>query len=210
MAKKPGRRPPPGIKPLPAVAPPNVWAEPRNLFFFRTGRLRSAETESVCEVIALAESGAIVRSPSPPAEGSLCNLELNSAHWLRGAVAWIDEDLLGLEFCDRTEVRDTLSRRETSFPYRAPRLRLASTLEISLGKQRLTVRCHDISESGIKVELPEDRAGAEAALKLTGIGTVRGRVQWWRGGRAGISFLSPIPGGAFTRWLTQRLESRPG
>jgi hypothetical protein len=35
-----------------------------------------------------------------------------------------------------------------------------------------------------------------------------GRVQWWRDGRAGISFRRPISAEKFTRWVTTRLELR--
>ena len=211
MGRKPARRPPPGIEPLPgAVAPPNVWAEPRSLFFFRTGRLCGPEGESLCEIVALAETGAILRADSALAVGDDCTLEVNSAHRMQAKVAWAEEGMIGLQLTNTRQVRDILSRRQTSFPYRAPRLRLAATLEIRLGAQKLQVSCQDISESGVKVELPEDCAGAEARIEIAGVGTLEGQVRWWRDGKAGISVLRPIPSEAFTRWVTERLETRAG
>ena len=199
------------MEPLPeAVAPPNVWAEPRSLFFFRTGRLSAPEGESLCEILALAETGAVVRAKAALAVGDSCTLEVNSAHNMQAKVSWAEADLLGLKLTNTRQVRDILSRRETSFPYRAPRLRLAATLQIRLGAQRLDVRCQDISESGIKVEIDEDIAGATAQIALAGVGTLDGEVRWWRNGKAGISFLRPIPSETFTRWVTDRLESRAG
>lgn len=211
VANKKASKPPPGMEPLPgAVAPPNVWAEPRSLFFFRTGRLFVDESDSICEILALAETGAVLRSEATVAEGDSCMLELNSAHCMQAKVAWADNGVIGLRFTDRKQVLDILSRRQTSFPYRPPRLRLAATLEVRLGAQKLKLRCQDISESGIKVELPDDCAGADAEIMLSGVGNVEGRVRWWREGKAGISFVRPIPSEAFTRWVNERLEPRAG
>ena len=209
MGRKPARRPPPGVEPLQgAVAPPNVWAEPRNLFFFRTGRLSGPEGESLCEILALAETGAVVRAQAPLGPGDECSLEVNSAHIMQATVSWAEGDMIGLRLTNTRQVRDILARRETSFPYRAPRLRLAATLQVRLGAQRLQVRCQDISESGMKVEIAEECAGANAQIALAGVGTLEGEVRWWRDGKAGISFVRPIPSEAFTRWVTERLETR--
>jgi hypothetical protein len=199
------------MEPLPGAAgPPNVWAEPRNLFFFRTGRLNGPDGESICEILALAETAAVVRAEAQLEVGCACELEVNSAHRMQAKVCWTDGTRLGLELVNTRQVRDILSRRETSFPYRAPRLRLSANLQISLGAQRLQVKCQDISESGMKVEIEEECEGADARISLEGVGNVEGRVRWWRDGKAGISFLRPIPSDAFTRWVTERLESRAG
>jgi hypothetical protein len=210
-AKRPARRPPSAAPERPAsVSAPRIWAEPRNLFFFRTARLAGKEGEALCEILALAESGAVLRANAAHDEGEGCALELNSLHHLPGKVAWTEEDRLGLEFDDRDAVRKVLASRELSFPYRAPRLHLRLTLEIRLGARRLEVRSQDMNESGIKLELPVDCAGEEAILSLDGLGPVAGRVRWWRDGQAGISFARPIPSAAFTRWITPRLESCAG
>ena len=199
------------MEPLPgAVAPPNVWAEPRSLFFFRTGQLSGPEGESICEILALAESGAVVRAEAQLEAGDECTLEVNSAHRMQARVCWSNGTMLGLQLTNTRQVRDILSRRETSFPYRAPRLRLAADLQMSLGAQRVDVRCQDISESGMKVEIEEACEGASARISLAGVGTLEGQVRWWRDGKAGISFLRPIPSETFTRWVTERLEARAG
>jgi hypothetical protein len=191
-----------------STAPLNVWAEPRNLFFFRTGQLSGPESESICEILALAESGAVVRAQAPLEVGDACTLEVNSAHRMRARVCWADGTMLGLELTNTREVRDILSRRETSFPYRAPRLKLVAEIQMSLGAQRVDVRCQDISESGMKVEIEEACEGANARISLAGVGTLEGQVRWWRDGKAGIAFLRPIPSETFTRWVTERLEAR--
>src|SRR5687767_11193437 len=140
VAKKSTRRPPPGSAPAEGpVSAPNVWAEPRGLFFFRTGRLDGPEGESTCEIVALAETGAVVRLAAAYGPGVECVLEINSVHRLRASIAWAEDELFGLAFADRDKVRDVLASRQTSFPYRAPRLRVGSMLDISLGAQRLKV-----------------------------------------------------------------------
>jgi hypothetical protein len=208
---KPGRRPPAQNRAKGAPPAAAIWAEPRNLFFFRTGRLNGPEGEEICEILALAESGAILRSPPDLGLGDAITLELNSVHRLGGFVAWSEGGRIGLEFDDRRKVRAVLAGRELSHPYRAPRLGLRCALEIRLGSRRLKTECHDISEGGIKVELPAGhRAGSEAIVALDGLEPVAGQIRWWREGRAGISFEQPIPAGDFTRWVTTRLEPRAG
>ena len=199
------------MEPLPdAVAPPNVWAEPRNLFFFRTGGLSGPEGDSTCEILAMTETGAVVRSELQLLVGDACTLEVNSAHLMQARIAWAEGNVFGLQLTDTRQVRDILSRRETAFPYRPPRLRLSATLQISLGAQRLDVRCQDISESGVKVEIEKACEGEDARITVAGVGTLEGRVRWWRNGKAGISFDRPIPSETFTRWVTERLEARTG
>jgi hypothetical protein len=202
---RPGRRPPNQATAVSAAA---IWAEPRSLFFFRTARLSGPEGEAICQLLALAESGAVLGSAASLAPLDRCTLELNSVHCLGGSITWVEEDRAGLEFDDRDQVREVLSGRQLSYPYRAPRLGLRCTLEVSLGVRRLKAQCHDISEGGIKVALAVDNIeGAEAIVALDGFGPVAGRVQWCRGGRAGISFEQPIPARDFTRWVTPRLEA---
>ena len=205
---RPGRRStnqPDAPKGVPAAA---IWAEPRNLFFFRTARLNGPEGEMACQLLALAESGAILRSAAALAPLDRCTIELNSVLRLDGSITWVEEERAGLEFDDREQVRKVLAGRELTFPYRAPRLGLTCALEIRLGSRRLRTECQDISEGGIKValELP-DCEGQEAIVALDGLDPVAGKVQWCRGGRAGIAFERPIPALEFTRWVTPRLEA---
>ena len=203
---RPGRRPqnqPAARSGVPAAM---IWAEPRNLFFFRTARLSGPEGEIACQLLALAESGAILRSAATLEPLDRCTLELNSVHRLDGSVTWVEEDRAGLEFDDRDQVRKVLAGREMSFPYRAPRLGLTCALEIRLGSRRLRTECHDISEGGIKVALElADCEGEEAIVALDGLDPVAGQVRWCRGGHAGIAFEQPIPSLEFTRWVTPRL-----
>ena len=207
---RPGRRPPNQTAPagIPAAA---IWAEPRSLFFFRNARLNGPRGEAICQVLALAESGAVLRSGEPLAPLDRCTLELNSIHRLDGSVIWADEDRVGLAFDEREQVKAVLSGRALAHPYRAPRLGLRCALEIRLGDRRLETECHDISESGIKVALAlPDCEGEEAIVSLEGLEPVAGKVQWSHGGRSGISFEQPIPAREFTRWVTPRLEALAG
>jgi hypothetical protein len=184
-----------------------VWAEPRNLFFFRTAKLHGALGEETCEVIALAESGAILRAACEHEQGQRATLELNSVHRFEGRIAWADGARLGLEFDDRQLVRDVLACRERSFPYRPPRINLRCELEVQLGARHLKTHSHDVSEAGIKVELPaDDCTGMAAIVSLDGLKPVKGTVEWWREGRAGISFERPIPIATFAEWVTERLD----
>jgi PilZ domain len=171
-----------------------IWAEPRHLFFFRLGTLLGDGNQKPIEILALAESGAIVRTGDTLPEGALLVLELNSHHRFAVRVEWSSDTLAGLEFENRDQVRETLAARDRGHPYRAPRLELVAEVVLRLGDDCLTARAKDVSEGGIKVELAEPgHVGREASVIVPGMPPVAGRILWCRDGRAGISFERPLP-----------------
>jgi hypothetical protein len=164
------------------------------LFFFRLGTLLGDGRQKPVEILALAESGAIVRIGESLEEGARLVLELNSHHRFEVRVEWSSDTLAGLEFEDREQVRVTLAARDRGHPYRAPRLELAAEVVLRLGETCLTARAKDVSEGGIKVELAEpEHVGREASVIVPGMPPVAGRILWCRDGRAGIEFERPLP-----------------
>lgn len=187
-----------------------IWAEPRSLFFFRLGILLGDSTRTQVEILALAESGAIVRSGRSLDEGARLELEVNSHHRFAVRVEWSSGELAGLEFEDRTSVRETLAARDRAHPYRAPRLELSAEIVLRLGETCITARARDVSEGGIKVELADPGyVGREAAVIVPGMPPVAGRVLWCRDGRAGISFERPLPFACLADCLTRQQAGQP-
>lgn len=187
-----------------------IWAEPRHLFFFRLGTL-IGEGDRPVEILALAESGAIVRAAETLPEGARLVLELNSHHRFPVRVEWSSDTLAGLEFEDRDRVRETLAGRDRAHPYRAPRLELAGEVVLRLGETCLTARARDVSEGGIKVELAEPgHVGREASVIVPGMPPVAGRILWCRDGSAGISFERPLPFRCLIDCLTRQPADEPG
>jgi hypothetical protein len=190
-----------------ARAPAPIWAEPRDLFFFRLGTLLGEDKQWRVEILALAESGAIVRTPRSVEADQPLLLELNSHHRFPARVEWSSGDLLGLEFEDRARVRETLAARDRAHPYRPPRLNLSAEVVLRLGKTCITARARDVSEGGIKVDLAEPgHVGREAGVIVPGMPPISGRVQWCRDGRAGISFGQPVAFPSLADCLTRREE----
>ncbi|MGA9582645.1 MAG: PilZ domain-containing protein [Allosphingosinicella sp.] len=188
-----------------------IWAEPRHLFFFRLGTLIGEGEQSPIEILALAESGAIVRIDGSLEEGARLMLELNSDHRFPVRVEWSSDRLAGLEFEDRDLVRETLAARDRGHPYRAPRLELAAEVVLRLGETCLTAQAKDVSEGGIKVELAEPgHVGREASVIVPGIPPVAGRILWCRDGRAGISFERPLPFRSLIDCLTRQPAGQEG
>jgi hypothetical protein len=193
----------------PVQAP--IWAEPRHLFYFRLATLIGDGEQKPIEILALAESGAIVRAGDRLEEGALRVLELNSHHRFDVRVEWSSDSVAGLEFVDREHVRATLAGRDRAHPYRAPRLELAAEIVLRLGETCVTARARDVSEGGIKVELSEPgHVGREANVIVPGIPPVAGRILWCRDGRAGISFERPLPFRSLVDCLTRRPAGQPG
>jgi catechol 2,3-dioxygenase-like lactoylglutathione lyase family enzyme len=188
-----------------------IWAEPRHLFFFRLGTLLGKGGQTPIEILALAESGAIVRVGESLPEDARLVLELNSHHRFAVRVEWSSDALAGLEFEDREHVRATLAGRDRAHPYRAPRLELAAEIVLRLGDTCLTARAKDVSEGGIKVELAEPgHVGREASVIVPGLPPVAGRILWCRDGRAGISFERPLPFRNLIDCLTRQPAVQPG
>jgi len=188
-----------------------IWAEPRHLFFFRLGTLLGDGGQRAIEILALAESGAIVRAGERLEEGARLVLELNSHHRFAVRVEWSSDALAGLEFEDRELVRATLAGRDRAHPYRAPRLELAAEIVLRLGETCLTARAQDVSEGGLKVELAEaGHVGREAKVIVPGMPPVTGRILWCRDGRAGISFERPLPFRQLVDCLTRQPAVQAG
>jgi hypothetical protein len=187
-----------------------IWAEPRHLFYFRLATLIGDGEQRPVEILALAESGAIVRAGECLEEGALWVLELNSHHRFEVRVEWSSDSMAGLEFVDREHVRATLAGRDRAHPYRAPRLELAAEIVLRLGETCVTARARDVSEGGIKVELCEPgHVGREASVIVPGIPPVAGRILWCRDGRAGISFERPLPFRSLIDCLTREPAEQP-
>ena len=188
-----------------------IWAEPRHLFFFRLGTLIGEGVQRPVEILALAESGAIVRIGKALEEGARLAIEVNAHHRFAVRVEWSSDTLAGLEFEDREFVRATLAARDRAHPYRAPRLELEADIVIQLGETCLTARARDVSEGGIKVELDEaGHVGREACVIVPGMPPVSGRILWCRDGRAGISFERPLPFRCLIDCLTRQGAVRAG
>jgi hypothetical protein len=188
-----------------------IWAEPRHLFFFRLGTLLGESHPRPVEILALAESGAIVRTAASLEEGAQLVIELNSHHRFAARVEWSSDCLAGLEFEDREFVRATLAGRDRAHPYRPPRLELAAEVVLRLGDTCLTARAKDVSEGGIKVELAEPgHVGRDASVIVPGMPPVAGRILWCRDGRAGISFERPLAFRSLIDCLTRQPAAQPG
>lgn len=188
-----------------------IWAEPRELFYFRLATLIGDAEQRPIEMLALAESGAIVRTGESLEVGNLWVLELNSHHRFGVRVEWASDSVAGLEFVDREHVRATLAGRDRAHPYRAPRLELATEIVLRLGETCVTTLARDVSEGGIKVELSEPgHVGREASVIVPGIPPVAGRILWHRDGRAGISFEPPLPFRSLVDCLTRDPAGQPG
>lgn len=171
-----------------------IWAEPRGLFFFRLGTLLGDGARNRVEILALAESGAIVRTGVRLVEEARLELEVNSHHRFAVRVEWASGDLAGLEFENRESVREILAARDRAHPYRAPRLELSAEIVLRLGETCITARARDVSEGGIKIELADaDYVGQEACVIVPGMPPIGGRILWCRDGSAGISFERPLP-----------------
>ena len=188
-----------------------IWAEPRHLFFFRLGTVLGDGLQRPVEILALAESGAIVRVGGSLEEGAQLMLELNHHHRFAVRVEWSSDSLAGLEFEDREQFRATLAARDRGHPYRAPRLELSAEIVLRLGETCVTARARDVSEGGIKVELAEaGHVGREASVIVPGLPPVAGRILWCRDGRAGISFEPPLPFRCLIDCLTRQPAAAQG
>lgn len=193
-----------------ALRPPErIWAEPRHLFFFRPGTLLGEGEQRPIELVALAESGAIVRSGERLREGARLTLEINYHYRLAVRVEWSSHDLAGLAFADRQQVRETLTARDRGHPYRAPRLELDAEVVLRVGGSCLTARATDVSEGGLKIELDDpEQVGREASVIVPGMPPMAGRIRWCRDGRSGLSFERPLPFRCLVDCLTRSEAER--
>lgn len=183
----------------------------RHLTLFRVGTMVVEDRRELCLIKNISAGGAMLRLYTGGLEvGRPLTVELKCGQPLRGKVAWVQEPNVGLVFDEPIDVVAMLSQNDDGLRPRMPRIETSSYVTIREGASIHRGRACDISQGGVKVDIPVLFASnAEVVVTLPGLPPQPGVVRWTDGGFAGITFNRLLSLPTLIEWLRhQRGESR--
>lgn len=172
-------------------------------------RLIAGERQDFCRIRNISAGGLMAEAMSEHDVGTPVEIELHSDHRIAGTIAWTRGGNIGVKFEENVDLRALLVERRAVGVHapRPPRLEIACGATVRIGQLYHQVSIRDISLGGMKVEINDwNCVGKEAHVTLESFRTIKGRVRWFKGGRAGIVFDRPLTFDELARWLGKRVE----
>jgi len=189
--------------------PTDSRADERLLALLPVARLIADEWQDLCRIRNISAGGLMAETTAPHDAGVPVLVELNSNQRIPGSIVWTREMTLGIKFDQNVDLREVLANRRPRIGFR-PRparldIRCGATVQIAGLYHNTEVR--DISLGGIKVILGDkDCLGKEAVITIESLRPIKGTVQWYRDGFAGILFHRPLSFDELAEWLGKRIE----
>ncbi|MEQ1548679.1 MAG: PilZ domain-containing protein [Chakrabartia sp.] len=182
-------------------------SDERVMTILRVGKLVANQSQQLCLIRNISSGGLMAHVYAPHAVGDKIEIELKSDQQLRGEIAWVKDDHIGVRFEGEILVSDILTNSpapDGRMP-RAPRLDIDDEVRIKIGADEHGGSICDLSQGGIKVEIHKYiSVGEEADIIVDGLPLKKGIVRWCRKGRAGLEFARPIPFDTLIAWLERR------
>ena len=131
-------------------------------------------------------------------------IELRTAHSVRGRIAWAAGNEIGVAFDAPIPAAAILAH--SSFEaigtaLRPPRLKVNLRGLLRIGTDARMVSIGNISQAGLQIEAAKPlRAGTQCSIALPGLAACAAAVCWWREGHAGLMLIEPIDYSDFARW----------
>ncbi len=140
--------------------------------------------------------------------GAVVQIEMLSQK-IPASVVWTRDDLVGFKFDENVDLGELLAGRKPrhGFRPRPPRLDIACSASIRVGKLFYNVAVHDVSLGGMKVEpIEEYCVGSKVIVMVDSLRPIKGQVRWYSDRRAGIVFDQPLEFEELAEWVGKRLE----
>ena len=179
-----------------------AWSQraPRTVTTLLVGKLVSdGANEQLCRVRNLSATGMLIETQRSLGYGNWVTVELRCGQRLQGTVAWSSTGRAGVQFVTPIEVDQVLAvaRGATAARMVAPRApRFAANLAARLVNEGhpLDVTVENISQSGARVQLAEQRElDRLVTLTIPGLQPRRCTVRWTQGQTVGIAFMDMVP-----------------
>lgn len=183
----------------------------RTATVFQVAKLVTDRYEELCLLRDVSSSGLKAEAYCPLAIGERIEIELKTEHQVAGEVAWIRDDMFGMQFDADVPVLAMLAH--CAFDDRIARIRpprLSSSLPgtISIDEQQQPVTMLNVSLAGMKIALEKIvPADARTIATLPELGRRSCTVRWVRGGEAGVMFDEPLAYLDFVAWRRRLLRS---
>ena len=179
----------------------------RHLTLFRVGAVVIGDDRELCLIRNLSAGGMMLRLFTPVEIGQALGVELKNGVPIGGKVSWVKDGQVGVSFDVPIDVLEFLSS-DDGRRQRMPRIETDAVIQVRQGASTYRLRALDVSQGGLKVELPVDlAANAEVVISLPGLSPLPGMVRWVSGRLAGLSFNRPLALPELVGWLRSRRET---
>jgi hypothetical protein len=124
---------------------------------------------------------------------------------VHGEVRWVRDYTVGIAFDERIDVVDLLSASLEGPRPRMPRVEICCSASIRQGSIVSTMKAHDISQGGLKVESRRLLSlNEEVVVTLPGLPPLLGVPRWYEGNHYGISFNRLLALSELVGWLHEQ------
>lgn len=180
-------------------------AAPRFRTLLQSARLIGEKNQSLCIVRDVSESGMKVRLYGTVDIGERLCVEFKGGRTVFATVKWIEERFAGLEFENTIDLQQIFDTAQPDYSYRAPRLELDATANVTFGRVQTPMAILDISISGIKL-LGGDALirGETVTIDIEGLTKCSAVVKWKASDLVGVEFDHPMPVERLAAWASSR------
>ena len=164
----------------------------------------SSGREELCLLRDISAEGLKAEVYIPLERGASLDIELRTAHTVRGKVVWVADKDIGVAFDAPIPAAAMLAHcsfEVNGGSLRPPRLKVNLRGLLRIGAAAQMVSIGNISQAGMQIAAPEPlRTGAACSVALSGLPARAAAVCWWRDGDAGLMLTDPFDYPTFAQW----------
>jgi hypothetical protein len=182
--------------------------EQRLCTLFRTAKLVSAGSETLCRVRNISPNGFMADACPAPKIGETVGLQLCEGRSHPARVVWAQADRFGGQFLETQSVPGMIDEAFSSPHHRHRALRVApkdAAATILQGGQVARASIVNISQTGVSIFgfdlLLPAASRREVQVEIDGLDPMGGTLCWSADGAAGIQFKRPLSFEALSHWL---------
>lgn len=181
----------------------------RYMTVLQTGRIVSDRAQDLCLIKNISENGMMVRFIAPVKPNERLLIDFKSGRSVHARVAWVKDNIAGLEFEQPLDVREILSPASSDFVLRAPRLEIDMQVRVKDDEQVETVGLINISQTGAQIErFRFARLGERVRLEIPGLLVMESQIRWVSEDRTGLAFVNSISFDRLATWAANLTPRR--
>jgi len=180
-------------------------AAPRFRTLLQSARLIGENSQSLCIVRDVSETGMKVRLFGTVAVDDRVCVEFKGGRTVFASIKWIEDRFAGLAFETPIDLQKIFDTAQPDYSYRAPRLEIDATATVTFGRVKMPMTILDISTSGIKLLGGDALIRGEAvAIEIEGLVKSNAVVKWKASDLVGLELEHPIPVERLAGWASSR------
>jgi hypothetical protein len=165
--------------------------------------------QHLCRIKNISAGGLMVEGTTGIEANTNVYIEMGDNRRIPGTIVWTRGNAMGVKFDHKVDLRELLAERRPRQGYtpRPPRLEVTCGATVKIGRLYHRVEVRDISFGGIKVEISDWQCiGKPVVITIESLRPLKGKVRWYKAGRAGIVFDQPLTFEELALWMSKRVE----